>query len=64
VVRIVIYRPKRGGGEWFAWHPVETECGALVWLERVRREWDANRALSCIHPDDRGEYVGGWRYYL
>lgn len=25
---------------WFAWHPVETECGTLVWLEEIWRAFD------------------------
>jgi hypothetical protein len=27
---------------WFAWHPVETECGTLVWLEEIFRAIDRN----------------------
>jgi hypothetical protein len=62
MVRIMIlWNTKPRGGPWFAWHPVEVD-GVVVWLETVRREWDEQRGFSVIHPDDRGDYVGGWRY--
>lgn len=24
-------------GLWFAWYPVKTKCGVIVWLEKVNR---------------------------
>lgn len=31
-------RPRKS--TWFAWHPVKTECGTWVWLEKVRFRQD------------------------
>jgi hypothetical protein len=47
---------------WFAWYPVYLESGRWAWLEKVRRFWNDRYHLQVIHPDDRGEWVGGWRY--
>ena len=47
---------------WFAWFPVRAEDGTLVWLETVQRRWDAQCYFDIIHPDDPGDYRGGWEY--
>lgn len=48
--------------EWFAWHPVVTDCATIAWLEVVRRRWDTNRNLRVIAACDSGEFDGGWQY--
>jgi hypothetical protein len=47
---------------WFAWHPVVTKDGFVVWLAPVYRKWDSKKYLTCIDPYDLGEYEGGWDY--
>lgn len=49
---------------WFAWHPVRTLGGKLVWMKKVERYWNPKVDMWMIHPDDRGEYRGGWEYRL
>lgn len=55
----------RKNGEWhhwFAWHPVETESGQIVWLETILRRWDASQNFRVIEACDPGEFDGGWSY--
>ena len=39
--------------EWYAWHPIMTDCGQIVWLEVVERR-------SC--DGGWGAADGGWEY--
>lgn len=47
---------------WFAWFPVKAEDGSWAWLESVQRRWNAQLYFTFIHPDDPGDYCGGWEY--
>lgn len=47
--------------DWFAWYPIQVG-DELVWLEKIQRRWNPNINLRCIHPEDRGDYHGGWEY--
>jgi len=49
---------------WWAWHPVRTKEGVLVWLEPVQRRWNPDTNLRIIDPYDRGEYEGGYEYTI
>ena len=48
---------------WFAWHPVRTIGGRLVWLRRIERAWDKDLNWW----GDASGYAGtdgGWSYRL
>lgn len=50
--------------QWFAWLPVDTECGNRVWMESVERRWNVKKNFRVIDPYDPGDYDGGWDYRL
>jgi hypothetical protein len=47
---------------WFAWYPVWTDDGLIIWLEKVRRRWDTERNFRIYDAYDPGMYEGGWQY--
>lgn len=50
---------------WFAWHPVRTEGGDIVWLERVRRQLAGYRAptsLRATPPTEDEKTIPVWTY--
>ncbi len=49
---------------WFAWHPIRTLGGKLVWMKKVERYWNPMTNLQSVHPEDRGEYAGSWEYRM
>lgn len=47
-------------GSWFAWYPVKTEDGWLVWMDWVTRVWNYEKFYPWRPPQSR---YGGWDYY-
>ena len=49
-------RIRYGVGLWFAWRPVQTDSGEMVWLEKVRRDYgfyetkSNYRGWKLLHP--------------
>ncbi len=44
---------------WFAWYPVRTKRGKVVWLTKVIKVWE--KGVS--YDPARQEYYSGWVYY-
>ena len=48
--------------KWFAWYPVRTKQGSIVWLLYVNRHW--NDELNPWGYDAYSGYDGGWEYHI
>ena len=47
---------------WFAWFPVKTEDGYIVFLEIVWRNWNEFKYSRMDETTARSYDVGGWDY--
>lgn len=47
---------------WFAWFPVYTLSGSLVWMTLIMRRWNTNINFRIIDTYDCGDYDGAWEY--
>lgn len=46
---------------WFAWRPVEAECGRWTWLRRVwRRQWHSKPCLPYAFTGFEYHIPTGW----
>ena len=51
--------------KWFAWHPVKTLGGRMIWLRSVERKFNPNGgAFSIVDVYDHGDFYGAFEYRL